>query len=86
VVLPNPSVSWWDTQLSAKRAVESFFVNVRLLAEFLAKDMDNRGYHARDFVPEWTKPSGDAADRLLGTWKLDREHVSTEQVPARPSQ
>lgn len=46
--------------------LDSFFVNARLLAEFLVKRGNGRDFNAGDFG--WPKPTGAAADRLGGEW------------------
>ncbi|MER8233643.1 hypothetical protein [Streptomyces sp. NPDC094049] len=49
--------------------IESFWVNVRLLVEFLVKlPNDPRNANARTLVPDWQKPTGGLADRLLKDW------------------
>ncbi|MGW4138835.1 hypothetical protein ACWELV_18940 [Streptomyces mirabilis] len=55
--------------------MESFLVNVRLLAEFLTRDPDPRDWRARDFVHGWTSQNTEATDRLTDAWTLASRHV-----------
>ncbi|WP_432079674.1 hypothetical protein [Streptomyces sp. YPW6] len=65
--------------------IESFWVNVRLLVEFLVKlTHDSRNADARALVPDWQKPTGDTADRLLKDWNTASAHVmhfANERAP-----
>ncbi|SCE11799.1 hypothetical protein GA0115240_139218 [Streptomyces sp. DvalAA-14] len=64
--------------------MESFWVNVRLLAEFLARDPNPRDWNARDFVPEWGSANTETAARLNQAWTLASRHVmhlSKERTP-----
>lgn len=65
--------------------IESFWVNVRLLTEFLVKlTQDTRNCDARAFVPTWTKPTGDVAERLLSDWNTASAyvmHMGKERAP-----
>ncbi|MFJ9941571.1 hypothetical protein [Streptomyces erythrochromogenes] len=104
----EPSLDWWDAQLSADKralafvsfaveqaeqlapllpddrslsdavraaAIESFWVNARLLAEFLVKGTDSRDWQANDFAPGWSTTNKRAKDRLLEAWVTASRHV-----------
>ncbi|WAX78767.1 hypothetical protein [Streptomyces sp. KMM 9044] len=64
---------------------ESFFVNVRLLAEFLTRPPNNKDFHATDFVDGWQPPPTPASTRLRDRWWLlgSRQvmHLSKERFP-----
>ncbi|MFK0106419.1 hypothetical protein [Streptomyces sp. NPDC091217] len=55
--------------------MESFWVNVRLLAEFLTRDAGSRDWRARDFVPGFASQDTAAIDRLSEAWALASRHV-----------
>ncbi|MFE0640121.1 hypothetical protein [Streptomyces sp. NPDC058877] len=56
--------------------IESFWVNVRLLVEYLVKFTTHPGNtDARALVSDWQKPTGDVADRLIGDWNTASAHV-----------
>ncbi|MGW2936102.1 hypothetical protein ACWDA7_30590 [Streptomyces sp. NPDC001156] len=64
--------------------IESFFVNVRLVAEFLTKGLDPKDWRAPDFVPGFTSQDTAAIDRLNDAWMLASRHVmhlSTKRTP-----
>ncbi|MEU9857501.1 hypothetical protein [Streptomyces sp. NPDC047974] len=55
--------------------IESFWVNVRLLAEFLVKGTDSRDWRSGDFVSGWSSVDLEAKKRLLDAWTLASRHV-----------
>ncbi|MFD6347230.1 hypothetical protein ACFWF9_21230 [Streptomyces roseolus] len=56
--------------------IESFWVNTRLLVEYLVKLTTYADdIHARDLVPSWEKPVGEVADRLEKDWFTASKHV-----------
>ncbi|MER6914336.1 hypothetical protein ABT354_21915 [Streptomyces sp. NPDC000594] len=55
--------------------IESFWVNVRLLAEFLVKGTDVRDWQAQDFAPGWTPADREADTRMREAWTLASQHV-----------
>jgi hypothetical protein len=48
--------------------LESFFVNVRLMADFLVRTTDKRDFGAATLVPDWVPTPTDAANRLRAKW------------------
>ncbi|MFI8516790.1 hypothetical protein ACIGEZ_02990 [Streptomyces sp. NPDC085481] len=66
--------------------IESFWVNVRLLAEFLVKGTGSRDWQARDFAPGWTATNAEARTRLSEAWVTASRHVmhlSKDRTPAQ---
>ncbi|WP_392749295.1 hypothetical protein [Streptomyces sp. LN590] len=55
--------------------IESFWVNVRLLTEFLTWGADKRDWRAVDFVPDWVTTDADAKARLDEAWVVASRHV-----------
>ncbi|MFG3294493.1 hypothetical protein ACGF3G_37535 [Streptomyces sp. NPDC048179] len=55
--------------------IESFWVNVRLLAEFLVRGTDARDWQVQDFAPGWVATDASAAERLRSAWALSSQHV-----------
>ncbi|MFG3140928.1 hypothetical protein ACGFZA_32580 [Streptomyces sp. NPDC048211] len=55
--------------------IESFWVNVRLLTEFLTHDKEKRDWRAVDFVPGWATTDAEAKSRLKDAWVLASRHV-----------
>jgi hypothetical protein len=67
--------------------MESFWVNVRLLTEFLTRDPNSKDWRARDFVPGWTSQDTAAVARLTDAWTLASRHVmhlSKDRTPDLP--
>ncbi|MFE5595705.1 hypothetical protein [Streptomyces sp. NPDC056549] len=56
-------------------AIESFWVNTRLLAEFLVQGTGSRDWQARDFAPDWTATNEEAKTRLSEAWVTASRHV-----------
>jgi hypothetical protein len=48
--------------------LESFFINVRLMADFLVRTTDRRDFGAVTLLPDWVPTPSDAADRLRTKW------------------
>ncbi|MFJ4910633.1 hypothetical protein ACIQCR_34710 [Streptomyces sp. NPDC093249] len=56
--------------------IESFWVNTRLLVEFLIKGTgDPRNIDARALVPDWRFPAGEVTNRLLNDWNTASAHL-----------
>ncbi|MFB7424717.1 hypothetical protein ACFC0K_15740 [Streptomyces hydrogenans] len=56
--------------------IESFWVNVRLLTEYLVKFTTHADdIHVHDLVPNWEEPVGEVADRLKKDWITASKHV-----------
>lgn len=56
-------------RLCADAMLESFHLNIRLLADFLVKRTDARDFGPADFGVEWTIPRTPAAERLGTHWQ-----------------
>ncbi|MGW1157751.1 hypothetical protein ACWD48_05895 [Streptomyces sp. NPDC002519] len=71
--ITGPPTTPWVIRVAC---IESFWVNVRLLTEFLVKlTNETRNCDARAFAPTWTKPTGDTAQRLLNDWNTASAYV-----------
>jgi hypothetical protein len=55
--------------------MESFWVNVRLLAEFLTRNAGFKDWRARDFVSDWASTDEAVTARLEQAWVLASRHV-----------
>jgi hypothetical protein len=63
---------------------DAFFVHVRLLADFLIHQTQNRDFGPNDLVVGWVIPESSAVQRLQQDWELASRHVvhfSRERVP-----
>ncbi|OAR24527.1 hypothetical protein A8W25_19235 [Streptomyces sp. ERV7] len=58
----------------ANACVESFMVNVRLVADFLIKGHETKDLRAVDLLPGW-ESTGEAGERLAEWWDLASKHV-----------
>lgn len=69
--------------------LESFFMNVRLMADFLVRRTDARDFGAVTLVPKWVPTPADAANRLKEKWwPLASQlvaHFSMDRIQADPS-
>jgi hypothetical protein len=69
--------------------LESFFINVRLMADFLVRTTNQRDFSAVTPVPDWIPTSPEAADRLRTKWwPLASQlvaHFSLERIHGDPS-
>jgi hypothetical protein len=70
--------------------LESFFMNVRLMADFLVRTADQRDFGALTLVPDWVPTPTDAANRLRTRWwPLASQlvaHFSMERIQSNPSE
>lgn len=48
--------------------LEAFFINVRLMADFLVRTTDRRDFGAATLVPDWSPAPANAAYRLRTRW------------------
>ena len=66
--------------LLARCMLDSFYVHIRLLAEFLvrpapAPPKPTKDFGPRDFGVSWTPPIGEGPDRLLTVWDVASKYV-----------
>lgn len=66
--------------LLARCMLDSFYVHIRLLAEFLVKPAPGTSKPTKDFGPSdfgisWTPPTGEGPDRLLAVWDVASKYV-----------
>jgi hypothetical protein len=59
----------------ARCMLDAFYVNVRLLADFLVRPTSPKDFGPDTFGIQWSIPSGDAAARLNSHWKMASEYV-----------
>lgn len=70
--------------LCAYTMIDSFYVNIRLVAEFLTRRTSNMDFGPGDFVVDWSPPKSEAAKRLSIAWETASGyvvHLSTRRVP-----
>jgi hypothetical protein len=60
---------------AAASMVEAFWVHIRLLAEFLTKDLRGKDIGPADFGIAWNIPSSEEAIRLGEYWDIASKHV-----------
>lgn len=60
---------------AAASMVEAFWVHIRLLAEFLTKDLKGKDIGPADFGIAWDIPSSEEAMRLGDYWDIASKHV-----------
>lgn len=70
--------------LSAACMIEAFFVHIRLLAEFLTRDLRGRDIAPADFGVSWARPATEEAQRLGRHWDTASKfvvHLGRDRVP-----
>lgn len=69
--------------------LEAFFMNVRLIAEFLVRTPKKLDFSAASIVGEWTTEESAAVDRLRDQWWIVASrhvaHFSRERIAADPA-
>lgn len=81
VVMTSSIASEYDATVdgnhltAAASMVEAFWVHIRLLAEFLTKDLKDKDIGPADFGIAWDIPSSEEAMRLGEYWDIASKHV-----------
>lgn len=76
-----------DQTLTAHCMIDSFFVHIRLLTDFLARPTKPIDFGPGEFGVEWTIPNTPEVERLLGYWTAASKfvvHFGHSRVPDKP--